>query len=84
MPEARLLYTSDLFQPDGQGGWFTPQYLSEFISTCARYRITPNTIFGMHYAPTNYTAVVSWLTTYLSSRAPRARRRVEGQLAASQ
>ncbi len=60
LPKSRLLYTSDLFSIDGDG-WFTPQYLSEFITTCQRYGIEPETIFGMHYAPTPYTSVVRWL-----------------------
>jgi flavorubredoxin len=64
MPEARLLYTSDLFSGDGHGGWFTPQYLSEFISACKRYGIQPVTIFGMHYAATKYADVVEWLNKF--------------------
>jgi hypothetical protein len=64
MPAARLLYTSDLFSPDGNGGWFTPQYLSEFISTCHRYGISPNVIFGMHYPATKYDDVANWLNRF--------------------
>jgi glyoxylase-like metal-dependent hydrolase (beta-lactamase superfamily II) len=64
LPSPRLLYTSDLFAPDGNGGWFTPQYLDEFITACNRYGITPKTIFGMHYQPIPYTTVVTWLHNF--------------------
>jgi hypothetical protein len=67
MPADRLLYTSDLFAPDGEGGWFTPQYLDEFVTACNRYGIAPITIFGMHYQPTPYATILTWLHNFKHS-----------------
>ena len=53
-PEYKLLYTSDLFQPNGDGTWFTPQYVSEAVDAIAREKLDVRTIFGMHYGPTPY------------------------------
>jgi hypothetical protein len=57
-PERRLLYTSDLFAPNGNGAWFTPQYLHEAIGAIEREHLDPLTIFGMHYDPTPYQTIV--------------------------
>lgn len=53
-PEHKLLYTSDLFQPNADGTWFTPEYTSEAVDAIARERLDVRTIFGMHYGPTPY------------------------------
>lgn len=58
-PGHRLLYTSDLFAPNGGGTWFTPQYLHEAIGAIQRYGISPLTIFGMHYGATPYATIVN-------------------------
>ncbi len=52
IPQRRLLYTSDLFAPDGSGGWFTPEYVHEALGAISREHIEADTIFGMHYGPT--------------------------------
>lgn len=64
LPAARVTYTSDLFAPASATSWFTPQYLDEFESACARYRLAPVTIVGMHYPPTPYAGVVAWLDAF--------------------
>jgi hypothetical protein len=56
-PQSRLLYTSDLFQKQPDGTWFTPQYVSEMLGVVARERLDPVTIFGMHYGPTTWSAL---------------------------
>ena len=63
-PQRRLLYTSDLFAPDGEGGWFTPEYLHEFLQAVARENLHPVTIFGMHYTATPFADVVTALDKY--------------------
>ena len=58
-PEHRLLYTSDLFSQDsGPNDWFTPQYLREAVSAIDRYGLAPKTIFGTHYDPVPYEAIL--------------------------
>lgn len=53
-PASQLLYTSDLLAPDGNGGWFTPQYVHELLAAVAREHLAVKTVFGMHYAPTPF------------------------------
>ena len=53
-PEYKLLYTSDLFQPNTDGTWFTPQYASEATDAVRRENLDVQTIFGMHYGSTPY------------------------------
>ncbi|MEO6912637.1 MAG: MBL fold metallo-hydrolase [Candidatus Baltobacteraceae bacterium] len=60
-PEHQLLYTSDLFSGDGNGGWFTPQYLHEMTGAVEREHVAVKTIFGMHYDATPYASVVDYL-----------------------
>jgi len=63
-PERKLLYTSDLFAPDGNGGWFTPEYLHEAIGAIEREHLAPATTFGMHYGATPYRAIVDALHSF--------------------
>ena len=51
LPSLRALYSSDLFAPDGKGGWFTPQYVDEALAAIEREHWSPLTVWGMHYAP---------------------------------
>jgi len=67
-PGYRLVYTSDLFAPDGSGGWFTPQYLREFIGAAEREHLTVQTIFGLHYDATPYQTVFNYATKFTSYR----------------
>jgi len=67
-PRLQLLYTSDLFAPDGDG-WFTPQYLHELTETVEREHLTVKTIFGMHYDPTPYRTVTEYLRAFTSAGA---------------
>ncbi len=68
-PEHHLLYTSDLFSDDGAGGWFTAEYLHEFIGVVDREQLTPQTIFGMHYDATPYQTIVDYLHHFISGGA---------------
>ncbi|HEV3154049.1 MAG TPA: MBL fold metallo-hydrolase [Candidatus Baltobacteraceae bacterium] len=54
-PGHKLLYTSDLFSPDSDGSWFTPEYAHEALDAIRRERLDVQTIFGMHYGPTPFT-----------------------------
>ncbi len=66
-PVRRLLYTSDLFAPDGHGGWFTPEYLREAVGAIQREHITPDIVFGMHYGATPYREIVEALRSFAPS-----------------
>jgi len=65
-PARRLLYTSDLFSGDGNGGWFTPQYLKEMIGAVERRHLAVETIWGMHYDPTPYQTVIDYERGFLA------------------
>lgn len=67
LPGQRLLYTSDLFAPDGHGSWFTPEYLHEMLSAVARERLYPRMIFGMHYGATSFQEVIDALNSAVHS-----------------
>ncbi len=57
-PDHRLLYTSDLFAPDGDDSWFTPEYLHEALTAIAREHLSPTTVFGMHYGSTPFSQII--------------------------
>ncbi|MDQ3744727.1 MAG: MBL fold metallo-hydrolase, partial [Acidobacteriota bacterium] len=57
LPNHKLLYSSDLFSEDGKGGYFTPQYVAEFLSAVRRERLSVETVFGMHLGPTKFDKV---------------------------
>ena len=67
LPGRSLLYTSDLFSPDGNGGWFTPQYLDEALSAYARNGVRATTVWGMHYSPTPYTTLERALHAFVNA-----------------
>lgn len=63
LPNHKLLYSSDLFAADGSGGYFTPQYVSEFLSAIRRERLTVKTVFGMHLDPTDFEKIEASIRT---------------------
>ena len=63
-PERKLLYMSDLVAPDGNGGSFTPEYLHEAIGAIQREHLSPQTVFGMHYGATPYSAIIDVLRSF--------------------
>lgn len=58
-PAHRLLYTSDLFTVTPDGSIFLPQYLDETRDLVRREQLDVKTIFGMHYGPTDWQALVA-------------------------
>jgi hypothetical protein len=64
-PGHRLLYTSDLFAPIGDGTWFTPEYVREAVSAVKRENLDVQTIFGMHYDAMPYSQALQGLQTFL-------------------
>lgn len=58
-PAHRLLYTSDLFTVGRDGSIFLPQYLDETRDLVKRERLDVKTIFGMHYGPTDWKALLA-------------------------
>jgi len=58
-PLAKLLYTSDLFQKDGQGNYFLPQTMSEAVDVVKREKLDVEAVFGMHLAKTDWKEVVA-------------------------
>lgn len=75
LPGARLLYSSDLIQPDRPGtGFFMPAMLAEVVGAVERERITGiDQVFGMHLRPTPWQRVVD------AVQAARAGARVEAK-----
>lgn len=71
-PEYKLLYTSDLFQPDQGTTWFTPEYLLEVRKAVAREHLAVDNIFGMHYDVTPWKTVTAALDKFLSVSTPAA------------
>lgn len=58
-PTRRLLYTSDLFTVTPDGSIFLPQYLDETRDLVRREHLDVKTIFGMHYGPTDWAALLA-------------------------
>jgi hypothetical protein len=58
-PAHRLLYTSDLFTVSADGSIFLPQYLDETRDLVKREQLDVKTIFGMHYGPTDWKALLA-------------------------
>jgi hypothetical protein len=58
-PAHRLLYTSDLFTVSSDGSIFLPQYLDETRDLVKREQLDVKTIFGMHYGPTDWKALLA-------------------------
>jgi hypothetical protein len=58
-PAHRLLYTSDLFTVSADGSIFLPQYLDETRDLVTRQHLDVKTIFGMHYGPTDWRALLA-------------------------
>lgn len=65
-PEYELLYTSDLFAPDQNDSWFTPEYLYELREAVIREQLPVKNIFGMHYDVTPWATVTAALDRYLT------------------
>jgi hypothetical protein len=57
-PAHRLLYTSDLFTVTPDGSIFLPQFLDETRDLVKREGLDVKTIFGMHYGPTDWKALL--------------------------
>lgn len=61
-PHHKLLYSSDLIQPLGNGGFFWPEYLRELSDAVAREKLTVERCFGMHAGSTPWKAILQFLT----------------------
>jgi hypothetical protein len=55
-PAQRLLYTSDIMAVQPDGLWL-PEYRDEIADVIAREKLNVETVFGMHYAPTQWAMV---------------------------
>ncbi|HEX7121089.1 MAG TPA: hypothetical protein VF178_01875 [Gemmatimonadaceae bacterium] len=58
-PEHRLLYASDLLQPQPQGGFFWPEYVLEVTEIARREELEPRTVWAMHADPMPWSEVVA-------------------------
>lgn len=61
LPGPRLLYTSDVVQPQSDGGFFNPVQLQELVQVVAREGLQPEAIFGMHVGLTPWTRITEAL-----------------------
>ena len=50
-PEAKLVYTSDLFSIAGDGSIFLPQFAREAVDAISREKLDVGRVYGMHYDP---------------------------------
>jgi hypothetical protein len=48
LPEHKLLYGSDMVQPQRDGSFFMPEYLLELMEAVCREKITIKNVFAMH------------------------------------
>ncbi|HVQ36985.1 MAG TPA: hypothetical protein VMS31_05610, partial [Pyrinomonadaceae bacterium] len=60
-PELKVLYGSDLVQPDRNGGFFSPQYLSEVAEIVNSEKLEVDRVYAMHLDATPWTKVVEAL-----------------------
>lgn len=60
-PKYKLLYTSDLIQSAKKLSPMLLQYLSEIDGAVKREKLDPETVFGMHLPPTNYSSIINEL-----------------------
>jgi hypothetical protein len=66
-PEYRLLYSSDLVQPLGDGSFFWPEYLQELSDAVRREHLSVDRFFGMHAVVTPWSAVAQYLAKVTNS-----------------
>jgi len=65
-PERKLLYTSDLIQPLGDGTFFWPDYARELVDAVNRENLSVERFFGMHAKVTPYSALTEFLAKSLA------------------
>lgn len=58
LPELKVLYGSDLVQPDRGGSFFSPQYLSEVAEVVNREKLEVERVYAMHLDATTWSKVV--------------------------
>jgi hypothetical protein len=61
LPEFKLLYSSDLVQPLGDGSFFWPEYLRELSDAVQREHLSVDRFFGMHAIVTPWNAITQYL-----------------------
>jgi hypothetical protein len=66
-PEAKVVYTSDLFSLSRTGDLFLPQTAQEAVDAITRENLAVDRVYGMHYNPMSYQQLRDALTKYLSS-----------------
>ncbi|WP_338265650.1 hypothetical protein [Corallococcus caeni] len=59
LPEHRLLYTSDLVQPQPDGAFFNVQQVDETVEVATREKLPVARVFGMHLKPTDWSALTT-------------------------
>ncbi len=65
LPGVALMYTSDLVQPMGGGGWFAPEMLLELQQRFDSAGFRPAGCFGMHYGVTPWADMQEALARHL-------------------
>ena len=72
MPGPRLMYTSDLVQPMGDGAWYAPEMLLELRRRFSAGHYRPAHCFGMHYGMTKWDDMRKALDGYLAPTSARS------------
>jgi hypothetical protein len=68
-PEHKLLYSSDLIQPLGDGTFFWPDYAKELTDAVNREHLSVDMFFGMHAKTTRYSTVTDFLAKSVAASA---------------
>jgi hypothetical protein len=72
-PERKLLYGSDPFQPDQNGGYYYPQTVSELTDAVAREHLSVDRFFMMHIGPTPWVHLTNTVEQAARSNTPDGR-----------
>jgi hypothetical protein len=72
-PERKLLYGSDPFQPDQNGGYYYPQTVSELTDAVAREHLSVDRFFMMHIGPTPWVHLTNTVEQAARSDTPDGR-----------
>jgi hypothetical protein len=64
LPETKLLYGADLVQPQADGTFFMPQYLSELQAAVKREGLVVERVFAIHAPVIEWSKIVNAITAY--------------------
>jgi hypothetical protein len=72
LPEVKTLYGSDLVQPGREGGFFSPQYLTEVAEVVNREKLDVKHVYAMHLDARPWSTVVEAINRAMSATTKKA------------